>query len=482
MLTPELAPLAQTGGLGDMVASLSKALVRQGHSIHIFLPYYGLIPHSPAMQPHPDPVPVYLAPGRTEFCRIWTTPLHGTRVHLIEHNHFFGANEIYSSRPDNAHRFAFQTLAALDYCIQTGWTPDVVHAHDWTAGLAPVILNTTRRTTPLRNTATIFTIHNLQHQGLAPASILPFLHLPPWLFSEDNLECLGGINFMKGALYHATKLTTVSPNYAREILAPAHGFGLDPVLRHRATDLAGILNGMDIDEWNPATDRRLAANYSVTTDVLSGKTANKAALQHEFNLAPRTDLPLFGTVSRLCEQKGLDLLAEILPELLPRAQMQFVLLGNGDKALENRFRQIAADHPDKCAVRIGYDNDLAHRINAGADFLLMPSRFEPCGLVQMYAMRYGALPVAHATGGLADTVEPWHPTHPSLGTGILFEFPSAAALLDATHRALRLYFDHPASFHLLRHNAMSRDFSWKNSASAYTHCYADAAEIRAKVV
>lgn len=477
MLSPEATPFAKTGGLGDMVSSLSKTLAAAGHEVHLFLPLYGHILPGPDWTAHPDPVAVHLSPRNTLFCRVWSAPFHGTIAHFLEYNNFFGTSQIYGEPVRDAYRFTFQTAAALDFCLQTGWIPDIVHAHDWTTGLAPVLLNTTRRGTSIGNAASVFTIHNLRHQGLVPAGLMPWHHLPSWLYTADNLECFGGINLMKGALYHATKITTVSPNYAREIQTPAYGCGLDPVLRFRASNLRGVLNGLDLDEWNPATDPRIAAKFTSGKDLTSGKAANKAALQCAYQLDPDPGTPVFGIISRLFDQKGLDWVADILPGLLGSARMQFVLLGTGEKWLEARFAALAARFPGKCGVSIAFDDSLSHLIEAGSDFFLMPSRFEPCGLNQMYSMRYGTLPIARATGGLADTVLDWGEPGGG-GTGIVFNDPNADALLAAVHRALQLYFDYPAHFDRLRRNAMSRDFSWANSAKEYERIYAVAIRAR----
>ena len=478
MLTPEWVPFAKTGGLGDMVASLGNELSAAGHEVRAFLPYYGTIQPSADWVPWPEPLAVRLSPWQTAYCRIWTAPCPGSslRLHFLEYNAFFASGEIYGKGESDAYRFSFQTLAALDFCLQSGWIPEIVHAHDWTAGLAPVILNTTRRDTALRHTASVFTVHNLQHQGFAPSDLMRYLHLPPWLYTADNLECYGGLNLMKGALYHATQITTVSPTYAREIQTPAQGFGLDHVLRHRAADLTGILNGIDTATWNPATDKFIAANYSSKADVSAGKAQNKAALQRAMRLPEDAGTPLFGVVARLYEQKGLDWLADVLPPLLAQARMQLVLLGNGDPWLEARFQALARNFPEKCAVRIAFDNSLSHLIEAGSDFFLMPSRFEPCGLNQMYSMNYGALPIARATGGLADTVKDWNAVPEDVPTGILFSDPASGALLGAIHRALQLYFDFPKDFARLRNNALQQDFSWANSAGRYIEVYKTASQ------
>jgi starch synthase len=485
MIAPEAAPFAKTGGLGDVVGALSREMAMAGHEVRVVIPAYGSVRHRDGWAPHPDPVAVHISPWNTLFCRFWTlnppahpAPPSAPIFHFVEHNEFFGENAIYTEPRRDAYRFAFLTLAALDFCLQTQWHPDVVHAHDWPAALAPVFLNTTRRGTALGRAASVFTIHNLFHQGIVPASLMEWLRLPSWLYTADNLECFGALNLMKGALYHATKITTVSPNYAREIQTLEHGCGLDPVLRHRAGDLAGILNGIDLAEWNPAADPHIAARFNAA-DAAQGKAANKAALQHALQLNPDAGIPLFGVVSRLYEQKGLDLLADLLPALLENAHMQFALLGSGEARLEDCYRNLAARFPGRCAVRLGFDNKLAHLIEAGADFFLMPSRFEPCGLNQMYSMRYGTLPIVRATGGLADTVEDWGSGHGAkTGTGIVFHEFNHGEILHAIHRALQLYFDFPPEFTALRRNALARDFSWKKPVAAYLNVYAEALKSR----
>ncbi|MDR2981216.1 MAG: glycogen synthase GlgA [Puniceicoccales bacterium] len=472
MISPELAPYAKAGGLGDMVASLSKALAQMGHEVRICIPRYGSVNHDKTWTRYPNSVAVHLDPRRTEFCSVWSAPFAGgATVYFIEYDVFFGSDQIYGERTDHGHRFGFQTLAALDFCLQDGWTPDIVHAHDWTAGLASVILNTTRRHTPVGKAASVFTVHNLQHQGLVNADVLNYLALPSWLLTPNNLECFGGVNLLKGALYHSTKITTVSPTYAHEIQTPQYGFGLDPVLLHRWNDLSGIVNGIDTDEWNPASDKYIPAHY--TADDLSGKAQCKTALQQALGLEQDYGAPIFGIVARLYDQKGLDLLSDILPDLLSRARMQIALLGSGERWLEEHFLWLANKFPGKCGVRIGYDNALAHLIEAGSDFFLMPSSFEPCGLNQMYSMRYGTLPIVRATGGLADTVRPWI-TNPAKGTGILFADATSSALMDAIHRGLQLYFNYSGDFSQLRRNAMACDFSWGTSAKAYEAVYQDA--------
>lgn len=476
MISPELTPFSKAGGLGDMVASLTLALAGRGHDVRVFTPLYGNIRPSEGWEPHPYPIHVRMNAKERPDCRVWKAPFGSATALFLEYHEYFGSSEIYGERDDNGRRFAFFTRAAIDYCDQTGWTPDVVHCHDWTTGLAPVFLNTRDRNRPIGRAALVFTIHNLLHQGFTDRTTLDYAGLPAWLDSPQHLESMGGVNLMQGGLWHATKLTTVSPTYANEIRTPEFGCGLDPLLRHRAADLVGILNGVDGDEWNPATDRHLASTYSAGD--ISGKAACKAALQKETGLDVDAGTALFGVVSRLWDQKGLDLLADIAGDLVSKARMQIVLLGSGDKSLEQRFRDLAARFPGRVSARIGFDMGLSHRIEAGSDFFLMPSRFEPCGLNQMYSMIYGTLPIVRATGGLADTVIPWF-AGKGTGTGIVFRTANAAGLRWSVEEALRLYYDAPQEFFALRLNAMKRDFCWNASAAKYEQVYGWAVEQRA---
>lgn len=476
MISPELTPFSKAGGLGDMVASLTKALAALGHEVRVFTPKYGNIKPGTNWAQHPTPVWVdlgHLTPHPQ--CRVWKVPFDGALALFLEYDEHFGSSVIYDDHADNGRRFGFFTRAAIDYCEQDNWIPDIVHCHDWTTGLAPVFLNTRDYAKPIGRAATVMTVHNLLHQGFCHKSLLGHLGLPLWLDSPAHLEAVGGLNLMKGGLWHATKITTVSPTYAKEIRTPEFGCGLDEQLRVRGADLIGIVNGIDSAEWNPATDKHLPARYSVKD--MKGKAVCKAELQKEAGLTVDAGTPLFGVVSRLWDQKGLDLLADSADELLGRSRMQLILLGNGDKALEARFLDLAQRHPGRVAIRIGFDAGYSHRIEAGSDFFLMPSRFEPCGLNQMYSMTYGTPPIVRATGGLADTVEPWFAGR-GTGTGIVFNTPNRAGFMWAVEEALRLYFDAPDEYIAVRKNGMTRDFAWGESARRYEEVYRWALEIR----
>ena len=469
-VTPELAPWSKAGGLGDATVALGKALAALGHDVRAVTPLYGSVPGREQMGTLIESLKVGVSGDqRRAACRVRTLAVSpGFEAWFIEHEDFYGAREIYPAREDAGERAVFFGRAGLDACLATSWIPDVVHCHDWTAGLVPVLLNTTLKPTVLGGARTVISIHNLQHQGLHPRRIMAYLGLPEFLWSPQELECLGGVNFLKGGILHAGKVITVSPTYAKEILTPAFGYGLEEVVRRRADSLRGILNGVDRDEWDPATDKHLAKAFSAAKPA--GKAECKSALLRELGL-PDDDLPLVGVISRLWDQKGLDLAVGVLPRFLREQKLRFVLLGSGDAALENEYRRLATDFPRLCAVRIGYDNGLSHRIEAGSDFFLMPSRFEPCGLNQMYSMAYGTLPIVRATGGLADTVSGWDGKES--GTGIVFEHADQGGITWALERALALYAQ-PKSLKALRKQAMKQDFSWAKAAEEHVAVYQSA--------
>lgn len=479
-VTPEVEPFVKVGGLADMVGALPKELAALGHDVRIVCPAYGCVKRVGEWRARPEPLGVDV--GRAaHWARTWETTLPGAAVpvYFLENHHFFGAAEVYDSpwgaREDNDLRFAFLARGALALCQQLAWTPDVVHCHDWATGLLPLMLNTTLRDTPLGHAATVFTIHNLEHQGYSPARVINFARLPWDDFHRDQLLIGGAVNLMKAALFHATKLTTVSPTYAEEIKTPAGGFGLDPVLRFRGGDLVGIVNGIDETTWDPARDRALPANFSAAD--LAGKAVCKAELQRHFGLEVNPGVPLFGVVSRLAAQKGLDLLADALPRILDGMKVQVVLLGSGEGGLEGAFRWAAHAYRGRFAAHIGFDGPLARRIQAGCDFFLMPSRTEPCGLTQLYAMRYGTLPVVRATGGLVDTVDNYVEGQ-GRGTGFVFQDATAPALLNTVGWACATYYDRPAELAGLQQRAMAQDFSWRRSAAGYVRTYRWAVERR----
>lgn len=480
-VAPEIAPYAKVGGLADVVGAMTQAFSEAGHDVRALVPKYGFLQPDEHWTAQEDPLCVHLGQGMEAYCKIWQMPYKDSpgQVNWLEYNKYFERHEIYTGpwggHADNHERFTLLARAAIDYCHSRQWFPDVIHCHDWTTGFVPVYLNQTEMGTPLRKAATVFTVHNLQHQGIFGRDVLDFAGLPQSLFRPDSLESVGNINMMKGGLYNASKLTTVSPNYAREIQAPYLGCGLNHVLKFRAADLIGVVNGIDTREWNPAHDPLIPANFSA--DDLSGKATCKAELQKTFGLEVRPDIPIFSAVARLYDQKGLDLLAAIADELMRNMAIQVVLLGAGDPALETTFRELAARYPGRFGTYIGYNNALAHLVEAGSDFFVMPSRFEPCGLNQLYSMAYATLPIVRSTGGLVDTVSQYTEGRGE-GTGFRFEEISSRALYYTMGWACATYYDRPAEFQQLRQNAIRQELGWEQSARIYDDVYRWAVDAR----
>jgi len=482
MVAPEAAPFVKVGGLADVVGSLSKALSHRGHDVRIVIPRYAGLREAEAARVLENPVLILRLGGHEAYARVWECPFRGAsaKVYFLEYNRYFDSPSVYGGPTGdeglNGYRFGLLSRASIDLCHHLGWTPDVFHCHDWTTGLVPVFLNTTERDGPLGRAASVMTIHNLQHQGWFDRGILDYVGLPGSVFRTDGLESMGEANLLKGGLYHATKLTTVSRTYAGEIQEPDGGCGLHHVLRYRSADLVGVINGIDVEEWDPGADPLIPAHFNRRN--LAGKADCKAALQAAYGLEIAPDRPVFTVVSRLFDQKGLDLLAAIGDRLMKEMQLQVAVLGTGDPGLEAAFAELARRYPGRFAAHLGFDNELAHLSVAGADFLVMPSRFEPCGLSQMYAMRYGTLPVVRETGGLVDTVEQYIEGE-GIGTGFRFHYATAGALFDTMGWACATYYDRPKELGKLRSNAMRRDFTWDRSAGVYEDVYGWAMDARA---
>ena len=464
-VTSEMVPFAKTGGLADVSGSLPKALAGLGHRVTVFLPRYGSIRFPPGEFAGSLHVPVDAAHRSAGY---YVRDLsERVRVVFVEHPPFFDRSDLYGSGGsdygDNRLRFAFLARAALEFFRSHGERPDVFHAHDWQAGLVPVYLKAFYWSDPtLHRTPTVFTIHNLAYQGNFPLDTVGTLGLPPHLATRDALEFHGGVSYMKGGILFSEALNAVSPQYAREIQGPEMGHGFDGILRSRAADLAGILNGVDYGEWDPRVDPHIVRRYSAGD--LSGKAECKADLLRAFGLSLDPDLPLVGAISRLIYQKGFDVLAGAWWDLLHRP-LRMVVLGTGEPGIQDGLRSLAERAPDRFAVRFAYDDALAHKIEAGADMFVMPSRFEPCGLTQMYSLRYGTVPVVRSTGGLVDTVEPYDPGT-GKGTGFRFDTADGTGLMWALDQALNAYRDR-AGWRRLMRNGMSRDFSWERSARGY---------------
>ncbi|MDR1436105.1 MAG: glycogen synthase GlgA [Puniceicoccales bacterium] len=473
MVVSELSPYVKTGGLADMVSSLSRELVRNGNDVRALIPFYGSIEERWRRNMRPLASPLCVHMGQERWARVHETIERcGLHVYFLEHHHYFDRERPYDScygaYGDNGERFAFLCRAAIDLPSLIDWIPDVFHCHDWMASLVPVYLETVVRHGPLGNSASVLTVHNLEHQGYGDKSIVQMAGLPQWTFRPDGLEACGAVNFLKGGIYFANKLTTVSPSYGEEIKTAEGGFGLDGALRFRGGDIIGILNGIDCEVWDPATDSALAANYS--SKNISAKSTCKSALQKMCHLDERQSAPLFGVISRLHWQKGLDTLCDAMEWILAHMDIQFALLGAGQWQLEERFRLLANRHSGKMFAAIGYDEELAHRIEAGCDFFIMPSRFEPCGLNQLYSLRYGTLPIVRATGGLRDTVQNYGNCE-DCGTGFVFNDLTADAIRGTIRWACDTYHRAPAHMAAMIRRAMESDFSWSRSAIRYCECY-----------
>ncbi|MFN0068878.1 MAG: glycogen synthase GlgA [Limisphaerales bacterium] len=468
----EVHPYAKTGGLADMVAALGKSLAQAGHQVGIVMPLYrGLAERFPLEKLDwwlQVPLDLRVVPGE-----VWTHgPLPGLTVYFVHVAEFFSDRAgLYGAGgrdfPDNAARFTLFAKAVAHLARYLPWQPEIVHLHDWQAGLVPLLVrHQAWREGWARPPATVLTIHNLAYQGFFGLDEWRHTNLPRDYLNPDAAEFHGGWSMLKAGLVFAGRLTTVSPRYAREITTEVFGEGLDGVIRARQAVLTGILNGVDYEEWNTRENPFLPHAFSAPD--LTGKARCKAALQHELHLPVRADVPLFAGVSRLADQKGMDLALAALEEMLA-ADLQFALLGSGQPELEHGFLKLAARHPGKVAVKLDFNAGLSHRIEAGADFFLMPSRFEPCGLNQMYSLRYGTIPIVRRTGGLDDSVVDFR-DDPEHANGIKFEGYQARALSKAIRKALALYAA-PAAFAYYRRNGVAADFSWGRCQEAYEQVY-----------
>ena len=472
-IASEVAPWSKTGGLADVASALPRALAARGHEVLVVSPRYALIdPAAARLERRTASVAVRFPHGE-ERGGLFTRDERGVRWAFLDHEGFFDRAGVYGDAegdyPDNDLRFAFLSVGGLVAARELGFLPDVVHAHDWQTGLVPLAL---RRgwagADPLFAAPTVFTIHNLAYQGRFPPGAMERLGLPADVFSPTGLEFWDDVSLLKSGLAFSEQLTTVSPRYAVEIRSgPEQGAGFEGLLAHRGHSLHGILNGADYEHWSPETDPALAAPYSA--DHLGGKARCKAALLAELGLEGDSR-PLIGVVGRLAHQKGVDLVAEAMPRLVDLG-VSVALVGSGDAALERTFRELARRFAGRLGVRLGFDDALAHRVQAGADLFLMPSRFEPCGLAQRYALRYGAPPVVRGVGGLRDTVIDAD-ADPERGVGFVFEEATADALVAATARALAARGEPRWSAIVQR--GMALDFSWDRAAAAYERVYAQA--------
>ncbi len=476
MVASEAVPFAKTGGLGDAVTALSQALERAGHDVRLVMPRYYCLDRGSFGRLDVDlRVPDGEVPAHAG---VFTTTLPGSTlpVYLIDYERHFGRDGVYGTKAepdfaDNAARFAFLCRAAFELCRSLSWIPDILHAHDWPAALAPVYLRHLERQGEFAATRSVLSIHNLGYQGVYDKEFFAGLGLPWQLFHGAGFEYYDRINLLKAGIRSADCLTTVSPSYAREIQTPEYGEGLDGLLRFRSADLVGILNGADLGGWDPESDPYLPAHFSERD--LSGKAACKAALQREFGLPVDACKPLVAMVTRLVDQKGVGELFGPLSgsayRICDDMELQFAIVGSGERWCEEEIRSLSSRLPN-FRGKIGYDEKLAHLAEAGADFFLMPSRYEPCGLNQMYSLRYGTLPIVHRTGGLADTVENYN-QDAGTGTGFMFDNLTPRAIYDTVGWAVWAWYNRRAHVEAMRSRAMSRRFSWDRSAQEYATLY-----------
>ncbi len=472
-VTSEAVPFAKTGGLADVAGALPKFLQALGCEIKLVMPYYRMVRKSGApVEPLDKTLEVTLGDEKipTDLYRGQLT--ENVPVYFIGCEEYFDREYLYGTPKgdyfDSAERFTLFSKASLALARSLGFSPDIIHHHEWQTGLISAYLKTIYSKDPFfSSTAVAFTIHNIAYQGVFRKEKLSLTGLPPEVYNPEGIEFWERISFMKAGIVYADVINTVSRKYSEEIQTPEFGYGLEGILKKRSQDLYGILNGVDYEEWDPAHDRHLAARYSL--EDLSGKKECKRDLLKEFHLPSSLEtVPVLGVISRLADQKGFDLLAEIIEDLFG-LDVGFVLLGTGEQKYHDLFNQIGRKYPRKAGIRIAYDDRLAHKIEAGADFFLMPSRYEPCGLNQIYSLRYGTIPVVRATGGLEDTIIPYNPAT-GKGNGFKFVRYEAREFLRQIKAALQIY-QRPDQWKQMVRNAMTADFSWRRSAESYVELY-----------
>ena len=481
MVSAEAVPFAKTGGLADAVSALAGSLSLLGHDVRIVMPRYYKIDRRELVKLE-GPLGIPVGTGQ-EWTAVYKTDLKGfpnVTVYFIDHENCYGRDGVYGTKLepdfyDNPYRFSLLCHGAFQICNKIGWCPDIVHAHDWSAALAPVLLkHICRSQSQFRNTASVFTIHNMGYQGVYGKEKFTDLGIDWNLYYGAGFERNGAINFLQAGISCADMVTTVSPTYSKEIQTIEGGFGLDGLLRVRSDVVKGIVNGVDTDVWNPTIDKLIPKNYSF--DDMKGKAACKKALQEYYGLPVREDVPVIGLISRLVSQKGV---AEVfapsygcLYNLCSSMDIQFVLLGSGDKWCEDEILNLQSKLPNFRA-KIGYNENLSHLIEAGSDFFLMPSRYEPCGLNQMYSLLYGTLPIVRRTGGLADTVENYNEVTGD-GTGFMFDDLTPQSVYDTVGWAVYAYYNKKDHIKKMQQKAMKKDFTWKASCENYIKVYEEA--------
>ena len=480
-LTTEAIPFARTGGLGDVCGSLPNRTAALGHDVSIIMPAFQSIYHA-GLLVHPTDLSftIPIGPKNRVGCRLLKSKLPGgaVTVWFIDQPKYFDRTRLYGDHngdyPDNAERFTFYCRAALKAMERLQLEPNIIHCNDWQSGLVPALVKRDQECrSNFKDVATVMTIHNLAYQGHFPAKTFEYTGLGWEHFCPEAFEFYEHLNFLKSGILGADTVTTVSPQYAKEIMQPLHGCGLDGVLRASSSKLHGIINGIDEAIWNPATDTLIPYHYEMT-NWLSGKRANKRFLQQKTGLDEKEDVPLIGLVGRLAEQKGWDLILPVLRwHLNERRPTQWIVLGSGDARLEKELRNLAQEFPSQFAVHIGFSDELAHQIEAASDLFLMPSHYEPCGLSQLYSLRYGAVPIVNPTGGLADTVT--DTTEQSLrdetATGFYLQRPDPRSLDETIGRALAIRYHEPDNWAQIVTTGMKQDWSWGRSANSYINCY-----------
>lgn len=477
----ECAPYAKTGGLADVASALPAALAKRGHRVMVVMPYYASIPRE-LLQTDEKPFSMNVWMGdREEWCLVHTKHIHkNLSFYFIDFQKYFFREGLYHDHEmqdyqDNPLRFAFLSQAALYLCKTKEVRIDIVHAHDWQTSAALIYLKTQHRDCPyLGNAAGVLTIHNIGYQGKYSRDAYAYLGFRDTDFHSDILEDYGGINLLKGGIYYADMVNTVSPSYANETLNPEFSWGMDPFLRKKGDRYIGILNGVDYSEWDPAADNLIPKKYHAKN--IAGKKICKRTLQQRFHLYEQEHIPLIGMVSRMAAQKGHYQLMECIEAIVNNMQVQFAILGSGDKKLEHYFASLPEKYSGLIGTCIGYDNTLAHLIEAGSDFFLMPSLYEPCGLNQIYSLRYGTLPIVRATGGLDDTVEQYDEREGD-GTGFKYYDATPRAIYDTVGWAVSTYYDRAEHYKFMQKKAMQQNFSWDESAARYEAAYGRAREI-----
>ena len=479
VITSELGGFSKSGGLADAVGALSQQLVRMGHDLRVITPAYASVEQRNQASTVVDSLGVPLDSGEI-WCRVLESSLEiepgaslpKVPVYLVEHEHFFSRKDFYGENgqeyPDNAQRFGFLSKTALQLGLALDWIPDIFHAHDWHAALVPYFLQQIRKTdSRFRKSRSILTIHNAGYQGRYPGYLKSWLKIDDADFHPDCFEDFGGVNLLKGGMLSADQVNTVSPGYAEELKTPLGGHGLHPFYQRLGQDFSGILNGCDYGQWNPEIDPHLPANYS--SSDRRGKVLCKTTLLEEAGLKYQPNIPLVGMVSRLTGQKGFSFLIPALQEIL-EMDLQLVLLGDGEPGIADALKKIRKSGAGKFYFKQGYDNRLAHLIEAGCDFYLMPSLYEPCGLNQIYSLRYGTLPIVRKVGGLKDTVEDYRNAK-AHGNGFMFQEPTEEALIQVMRKALQTFQSHPKIFKKMISDAMNQRFLWENSAKSYQKLY-----------